>query len=169
MNVQLPKNVFSAIVAHKEESNASLIDWDEEAITIPDELLKKFKDLFGIENDGSFFVAFYAASPFPIINDSGPELLSLNDILENSASEYFSDFFTNPSAVKDLFGKRYFVLTSGEGGSFFFYDSKADGVYDSYDVSGVKTIEDFPTPRWSSFYDFIESYYDGKLNEVTFG
>lgn len=65
MNVQLPKNVFSAIVAHKEESNASLIDWDEEAITIPDELLKKFKDLFGIENDGSFFCRFLCCNPVP--------------------------------------------------------------------------------------------------------
>lgn len=159
IKITTPTNTFTVFGAHKEECNISLIDWDKETITVDDDLLKKFRDLFNIEKEDSSFVAFYAVTPFPIMNENGPELLSLNDIIENSGSEYFTDYFAHPSSVKDLFGKRYFVLTSGEGGSFFFYDSKTDGVYDSYDVNGIKPDETLPTPKWNSFYDFIESYY----------
>lgn len=157
--IQLPGNVLTVFGTHKEECNLSVVDWEAGIVLISDELLKKFRDLFNIKQDSSSFVAFYAATPFPIMNENGPELLSLNNIIDDSNLEYFTDFFTNPLAVKDLFGKRFFVLTSGEGGSFFFYDSKTDGVYDSYEVRDTHAGDDLPAPKWETFYDFIESYY----------
>lgn len=158
VRLQIPENAFNALEIWREERDVSVIHWSN-GVIVSDELLKRFKDLFNIEKDDSSFIAFYAAAPFPIMNENGPELLSLNDIRENSSSEYFTDFFTNPSTVKKLFGTRFFVLTSGEGGSYFFYDSKTDGVYDSDKVRDIEADDTFPAPKWSSFYDFIESYY----------
>lgn len=159
LKIYLPKEVLVAIGLHKGECNTSLLDIESGMVLIQEELFYKFKNLFNIESQNSCFVAFYAATPFPIMNENGPELLSLNSIIDNSKSEYFVDFFSDPLAVKDLLGVRFFVLTSGEGGSFFIYDSKSDGVYDSYDIRGIGTGEPLPAPKWITYCDFIACYY----------
>jgi hypothetical protein len=159
MKMQLPINVFTVYKNNKADCNQQVIDWESETIMIPSTLLEKFINIFNIKKCDSAFVTFYAATPFPIMNNDGPELSSLDDVIENSSSEYYTDLFLNIPNIKKLFGKQYFILTSGEGEYFFFYDSETDGVYDTDDFILTKPNQPIPAPKWATFYDFIESYY----------
>jgi hypothetical protein len=155
--LQIPDPALKALLNDRKYCSSRLSD--DGSISIPDNVLEWFETTFKLKDKHSSFVAYYSAVISPPVGCDGLFLFTLDDILENSSLEFYTDFFLNPSVVKGDFGKRYFVLTSGEGGYFFFYDSETDGVYDSYDVAHVAIGEKLPDPKWKTFYDFLESYY----------
>lgn len=159
MKVHLPSNAIDAIMRSKtcsrkfQDSEGKDIEMTEEAIDL-------FQNILGIKNMNSAFVSFYAVVGFPPENDNSPELSTLNGVVNDSTPDgYFAEFFENYPEIASVFGKRYFVLTSGEEGGFFFYDSTTDAVYDTDDFVLTKPNETIPAPKWNTFYDFLDDYY----------
>lgn len=159
MNVQLPKNTIDAIMRSKTCSKQFQESQDTK-IVLADETVDLFKNTIGIKNMDSAFVQFYAVVGFPPENDNSPELSTLNEVLNNSTPDgFFAEYFQNSPDIAAMFGKRFFVLTSGEEEGFFFYDSETDAVHDTDNFILTKHYETMPDPKWKTFYDFIESYY----------
>jgi hypothetical protein len=126
-------------------------DFEKNKVVLTKKTKEWFRENLGIQNLDSTFIDFYS---FAIGgNGKGDELFDLERIIEESQNSFWKDKYPNLT-------DRYLQLSSIEGEGSYFYDKKTDVVYDV----DWNQMDDFVSgklkPKWKSFYDFLEWYYN---------
>ncbi|UDL05461.1 hypothetical protein [Marinobacter sp. CA1] len=117
---------------------------------VTEEDAKWFQENLGLADSRSAFVAFYTIVAFPPVGN-GPELLTLESILENSAEDI--------QELPEGLGTRFIRLTSFEGEGAYYFDVKTDKIYDVAWGQEADLSSGQLSPLEESFFDFLARYY----------
>ena len=129
-------------------------DDEKKIIIMTDVIRENFRQGLGIKNTDTAFVDFYSFA----VGGCGPKenadcLYTLEEIINDYKNPFWKDQYPNLS-------DRYLRISSIEGEGSYFYDKETDAVYDV----DWNQMDDFVAgklkPKFNSFYDFLEWYYD---------
>ena len=129
-------------------------DFEKKELLLTEESREWFKINLGISNLSSSFVDFYS---FCVGGCGSNEELDCLNTLEQIIEDYKNPFWGDKFPEIE---KRYLQLTSIESEYSYFYDKNTDALF------GVDwaDMDDFVAgkiePLFSTFYDFLEYYYD---------
>lgn len=124
---------------------------DPKKIVATQEIAAEVLRELGVDEDSLFFYVMKKCQYFP--KGNGEEINNLREVWKESKDGFWDEEFPDLT-------DRYLPLSSIEGEGSYFYGKNTGGVYDVDWAEMAELAENRMEPRWSTFEDFLNWYYD---------